>query len=62
MFPDLRIVAMDIAITDRGPVVVEVNAGGDMDLTQLASGTGVLDQRFAAFLDEVGHYETLFAC
>ncbi len=62
LFPDLRIVAMDVAITDRGPVVVEVNAGGDMDLTQLASGTGVLDQRFASFLDEVGHYEPLFAC
>ncbi|MHC4984435.1 MAG: sugar-transfer associated ATP-grasp domain-containing protein, partial [Planctomycetota bacterium] len=31
IFPHLHIVASDIAITDRGPVVVEVNAGGDMD-------------------------------
>ena len=28
----------------------------------LISGTGVLDQRFAAVSDEVGRYEPLIAC
>ena len=62
IFPDLRIVGLDVAITDQGPVVVEVNAGGDMDLTQLASGIGVMDRRFDSFIAEVGRYEPLFAC
>ena len=44
------------------PVLVEVHAGGDMDRTQLAGGTGVPDQRFAAFPDQVGRYQTRFAC
>jgi hypothetical protein len=62
IFPHLHIVASDIAITNRGPVVVEVNAGGDMDLTQLASGTGVMSDWFRSFLEEVGSHERLFVC
>jgi glutathione synthase/RimK-type ligase-like ATP-grasp enzyme len=50
-FPGLRMQAWDIAPTDRGPVLVEVNIGGDFNLPQLAHATGLMDDRFRAFLD-----------
>ena len=40
--PGLNLVGVDVAITDRGPVVLEVNAPGDFDLLQIASRKGVL--------------------
>jgi hypothetical protein len=49
--PGLRMQAWDIALTDRGPVLVEVNIGGDFNLPQLAHATGLMDERFRAFLD-----------
>ena len=49
-FPGLRMQAWDIAPTDRGPVLVEVNIGGDFNLPQLAHRTGLMDDRFQAFL------------
>ena len=39
--PGLRMQAWDIALTDRGPVLVEVNIGGDFNLPQLAFGRGL---------------------
>jgi Sugar-transfer associated ATP-grasp len=48
--PGLRMQAWDIALTDRGPVLVEVNIGGDFNLPQLALGRGLMDERFHAFL------------
>ncbi len=53
-FPGLRMQAWDIAPTDRGPVLVEVNIGGDFNLPQLAHRTGLMDERFRAFLDRCG--------
>jgi Sugar-transfer associated ATP-grasp len=50
-FSGLRMQAWDIALTDRGPVLVEVNIGGDFNLPQLAHGTGLMDERFRRFLD-----------
>ena len=50
-FPGLRMQAWDIALTERGPVLVEVNIGGDFNLPQLAHATGLMDERFRAFLD-----------
>ncbi len=49
-FPGLRMQAWDIAPTDRGPVLVEVNIGGDFNLPQLAHRRGLMDDRFRAFL------------
>lgn len=49
-FPGLRMQAWDIAPTDRGPVLVEVNIGGDFNLPQLAHRQGLMDDRFRAFL------------
>lgn len=54
VFPGLRMQAWDIALTDRGPVLVEVNIGGDFNLPQLAHGKGLLDARFKAFLERCG--------
>ena len=39
-----------VALTDGGPVLLEVNWGGDLNLAQLAYGRGVLDERYAAHL------------
>ena len=50
-FPGLRMQAWDIALTERGPVLVEVNIGGDFNLPQLAHAKGLMDERFRAFLD-----------
>jgi Sugar-transfer associated ATP-grasp len=50
-FPGLGIQAWDVAPTERGPVLLEVNIGGDFNLPQLAHGSGLMDQRFRAFVD-----------
>jgi hypothetical protein len=46
--PGLRIQSWDVAIGRDGPVLVEVNAGGDLNLPQIAFGQGMLDARFTA--------------
>ncbi|HLI11276.1 MAG TPA: sugar-transfer associated ATP-grasp domain-containing protein [Alphaproteobacteria bacterium] len=48
--PGIRTQSWDIAITPTGPVIVEVNFGGDLNLPQLAFGAGILDERFQAHL------------
>lgn len=50
VFPDLRMQAWDVAISTDGPVLVEVNVGGDYNLPQLATGQGMLTERFVEFL------------
>jgi hypothetical protein len=52
--PGLSIQAWDIALCPEGPVMVEVNIGGDFNLPQLATGRGLLDGAFADFLDRRG--------
>ena len=49
----LRLQAWDIAMCPEGPVAMEVNIGGDVNLPQLASGAGLLDDRFREFLDGI---------
>jgi hypothetical protein len=53
--PGVRTQAWDIAVTDRGPVLLEVNFGGDLNLAQLAWGRGVLDPEFRAHLLQCGY-------
>jgi hypothetical protein len=48
-FPSVRYNSLDIAITDDGPVVVEINTGGSFELPQLASGKGLLTDEVEAF-------------
>jgi hypothetical protein len=51
VFPNLRMQAFDIASSDRGPVVIEVNVGGDYNLPQLATGQGMLTPHFLKFFE-----------
>lgn len=53
-FPGLRTQSWDIALTDRGPVVLEVNFGGDFNLHQLAHRRGVLSDRYVEHLARCG--------
>jgi hypothetical protein len=52
--PGLSMQAWDIALCPEGPVMVEVNIGGDFNLPQLATGRGLLEGAFADFLDRRG--------
>ncbi len=49
-FPAVRTQSWDVALTHRGPVLLEVNWGGDLNLAQLAYGRGILDATYAAHL------------
>ncbi len=42
VFAPVRYQSLDVAITDAGPVIIEINTGGGWDLTQMASGEGFL--------------------
>ncbi len=49
--PNLALTGWDTALTDRGPVIVELEPdGGDPTVTQLASGEGLLDGPYGEFL------------
>ena len=49
--PGLPLQAWDIALCPNGPVLVEANIGGDVNLPQIASGDGIMNDRLAAFLE-----------
>ena len=51
--PGLRIQHWDVAICDKGPVVVEVNIYGCDFLPQVAGTPGLWDDEFRAFLREI---------
>ncbi|MEZ5893884.1 MAG: sugar-transfer associated ATP-grasp domain-containing protein [Parvularculaceae bacterium] len=52
IYPALRLQSWDVAFTDRGPVLVEVNPGGNFMILQMANGRGVFDADFRKFLEE----------
>lgn len=54
VFPGIRTQSWDIALTDQGPILLEVNFGGDLNLAQLAEGRGVLDDEYRAHLRHCG--------
>jgi len=54
VFPGIRTQSWDIAVTNQGPVLLEVNFGGDLNLAQLAEGKGVLDDDYRAHLRQCG--------
>jgi hypothetical protein len=48
--PGLRFQHWDIAMCPKGPVILEVNANGDLDLAQHAYRAGLYDTQFRALL------------
>ncbi len=55
LLPGVRTQSWDIALTERGPVPLEVNFGGDLNLAQLAQGAGVLDDGYSDHLRRCGY-------
>jgi hypothetical protein len=51
----IKMQAWDIGVCPEGPVVIEVNVGGDFNLPQVAQGRGLLDDRFRKFLADAGY-------
>jgi Sugar-transfer associated ATP-grasp len=54
IFAPIRYQSTDIAITEDGPVIVELNYGGGFDLPQYASGRGMLTPEVRAFFEAHG--------
>lgn len=54
IFAPIRYQSTDIAITEAGPVIVELNYGGGFDLPQYASGRGLLTQKVRDFFESCG--------
>lgn len=53
-FPGVLTQGLDIALTDAGPVVLEMNMGGDVDLPQQAYRKGFFDDAYRGYLEELG--------
>ncbi len=51
VYPNIRIQSWDVALSDHGPTLLEVNPGGNFNILQLASGRGVFDPDFRKFLE-----------
>ena len=58
--PGLRTQSWDVAITERGPVLIEVNYKGNFSGPQIAWGLGILDEAYAAHLRRCGYRPTSF--
>lgn len=54
LFAPVRYQTFDIALTDTGPVVIEINTGGGFDLPQHASRKGFLTPEVRDFFRECG--------
>jgi glutathione synthase/RimK-type ligase-like ATP-grasp enzyme len=52
-FPGARLQGWDVALSDRGPVFLELNTPMDADLIQLACEQGLWDAKFDAFYRDV---------
>lgn len=54
VYAPVRFQSMDIAFTESGPVVIEVNTGAGFAGPQLANGCGVLQPNFRHFMAQAG--------
>lgn len=55
VFAPIRYQSTDIAITETGPIIIELNYGGGFDLPQYASGRGMLTPEVRAFFELNGY-------
>ena len=55
LFAPVRYHSLDIAITENGPVVIEINFGGGFDLPQFATGKGLLTDEIRGFFESCGY-------
>ncbi len=54
LFAPVRYQSLDIAVTEAGPMVVEINSGGSFELPQLASAEGFLSPEVSDFFQSCG--------
>jgi hypothetical protein len=54
LFAAMRYHSFDIALTVEGPLVIEANIGGNFELPQLATGSGLLTDEVRAFFESCG--------
>jgi len=54
VFPEVKTQSWDIALTEKGPIVLEVNWGGDLNLHQIAHGQGILRGDYLEHLKKAG--------
>ena len=55
IFAGIHTQSWDVALTELGPVLLEINFGGDLNLAQLATGKGILDAAYSEHLREWGY-------
>ena len=55
LFPPIRTQSWDVALTDAGPVLLEFNFGGDLNLHQLSHDRGFLTDEFREHLRRCGY-------
>ena len=55
VFPGIRTQSWDVALTDSGPVLLEMNFGGDLNLHQLAHARGMLTPDYVRHLQNCGY-------
>jgi hypothetical protein len=55
VFAGIRTQSWDVALSEQGPVFLEVNFGGNLNLAQLSNGKGVVDHDYTEHLRECGY-------
>lgn len=50
VFPGLRLQHWDVAISSKGPIILEINALGRLGIAQAASRAGIYDEEFRSYI------------
>lgn len=59
LFPEVRTQSWDIGLTSEGPMLIEFNFGGDLNLHQLAHRRGALTDEYVEHLRKCGYKRKL---